>query len=357
MNIIYSFNKRDFEAECWEREIADASCDKFRFIPFNHDPYLDVRRYARAQLLDNLWFDRDASLLQMYDDLSALIESESADVLLVDNAFPYHPEFLRTLPIYKVLRTTDGPITAYDRDFAFLHAYDHVLYHSPAYSRDLTMAEKLSYCRAKQADFWPLSLLDTFFDHSKTEQTILGHERDIDVVFIGTPHRNKMPLLAAVKKAFGRRCVLRGHTDWKRSAYFAAKYQVPVWLRPIAFRDYVPIYQRAKIGFNAHNRGDYTVGSYRLFDLPGNGVMQISDGGDHLGAFFDVGNEIVGYRGISDLIDKIRYYLIHDDERQRIALNGYRRVMRDHRFPLRMRQGGELIGACMKRNDSKDNNQ
>ena len=52
-------------------------------------------------------------------------------------AFPYHPEFLRTIPQYKFLRTSDGPLAAYDRDFAYVHAYDPVLYHSPAYSRDL----------------------------------------------------------------------------------------------------------------------------------------------------------------------------------------------------------------------------
>jgi spore maturation protein CgeB len=50
---------------------------------------------------------------------------------------------------------------------------------------------------------------------------------------------------------------------------------------------------------------------------------------------------------VDDLIDKIRYYLAHDTERQRIAMNGYRRVMRDHRFRDRMRQAGQLIARGM----------
>jgi spore maturation protein CgeB len=75
--------------------------------------------------------------------------------------------------------------------------------------------------------------------------------------------------------------------------------------------------------------------------------MQISDGGRFLNDFFEVGEEIIGYRGVDDLIDKIRYYLAHDAERQRIATNGYRRVMRDHRFQARMRQAGELIRRGM----------
>ena len=116
-------------------------------------------------------------------------------------------------------------------------------------------------------------------------------------------------------------------------------------------RTYVPLYQRSQIGFNVHNRGDYTVGSYRLFELAGNGVMQISDGGKYLDTFFTVGEEIAGYTDPDDLIEKLRYYLRHDEERQRFALNGYRRVMKDHRLRDRMRQAGELIEKGMGRVD------
>lgn len=166
---------------------------------------------------------------------------------------------------------------------------------------------------------------------------------------MGALHVNKMPLLAAVKRAFGRRCRLYGLSNWKRNAYFNAKYGFPGWVRPIPFDRYVPLYQRARIGINVHNRGDYTVGSYRLFELPGNGVMQLSDGGAYLDDFFAVGDEIVGYAGAEDLIDKLQYYLAHEDERIRIARNGYRRVLKDHRFRLRMRQAGELIVRGMAR--------
>jgi spore maturation protein CgeB len=55
MKIIYSFNKCGFEADYWQREIAAASCEFYRFIPFNHETYLDPNLYVRAQLLDNLY--------------------------------------------------------------------------------------------------------------------------------------------------------------------------------------------------------------------------------------------------------------------------------------------------------------
>jgi len=305
----------------------------------------------RAQLLDNLYFERAPALLRLYAAFERKLSEERIDAVIVDNCFPYHPDYLRAIPVYRVLRTSDGPMTAYDRDFAYLHAYHQVLFHSPAYSVDLDMAEKLRYCGARNVDFWPMALFDAAFDPSLTEASIDDGSRDIDVVFVGALHLNKMPLLATVKKAFGRRCVLRGLSSVKRNLYFNLKYGMPGWVRPIAFEDYVPLYRRAKIGINVHNRGDYTVGSYRLFDLPGNGVMQISDGGRHLDAFFTVGEEIVAHAGADDLIDKIRYYLANEGERVRIARNGFKRVHADHRLPLRMRQAGTLIERGMQRID------
>jgi spore maturation protein CgeB len=349
LTIIYSFNKKGYEAEFWQREIAAASNDQFRFIPFNHDPYLNVYSYIRAQLLDHLYYEQHPGLLRLYADFEATLQTHNARAILVDTCPPYHPDYLRNLPLYKVLRIADGPISAYDRDFAYLHAYDMILYHSPAYSADMEMAEKLRYCGAKNVHFWPLAVFDGMCDVAKNEETILAGERDIDIIFIGAMFPGKMPLLAKVKKAFGRRCSMHGLTTLKRNIYFNLKYSFPGWIRPVAFEEYVPLYERAKIGFNVHNRGDYTVGSYRLFDLPGNGVMQISDGGEYLNAFFKVNEEIIGYRNANDLIDKLRYYLEHDDERRMIAMNGYRRVMKDHRFRDRMRQAGELIEQGMAR--------
>ncbi|MFH1935274.1 MAG: glycosyltransferase [Pseudomonadota bacterium] len=353
MKIIYSFNKRGFEADYWQQEIAAASGERYRFIPFNRDTYLDPNLYVRAQLLDNLYSHRHPGLLRMYADLERLIRDSGADALIVDNCFPYHPDFLRKIPTYKVLRTSDGPVSAYDRDFAYLHAYDHVLYHSPAYSRDMGMEEKLRYCCAKRVDFWPLASFDALCDPSKTDVDILAGKRDIDVIFIGALHLNKMPLLAAVKKALGRRLWLHGLTSLKKNVYFNLKYGFPGWVSSVPFTHYVPFYQRAKIGINVHNRGDYTVGSYRLFDLPANGVMQISDGGQYLEQFFSVGEEIVSYRNVEDLINKVKYYLAHDEERKRIALNGFRRVRKDYKIAKLLMKAGDLIRKGMEQRDFK----
>lgn len=348
MKILYSFNKRGVEAEFWMREIAAASTPEVTFVPFNHDPYLDPGLYLRAQRLDELYYDRHPGLMRMYADVEARIRDEGFDVLVVDTCPPYHPDWLRNLPVFKVLRVNDGPMTAYDRDFAYAHAYDLVLYHSPAYSRDMGMKEKLRYIGAKRSAFWPLGLFDAMRAPDLSEQDLLARDRDIDVVFVGAMYPGKMPLLAQVKRAFGSRCRMHGLTSFKKNIYFNLMHGFPGWIRSIGHSEIVPLYHRAKIGFNVHNRGKYTVGSYRLFELPANGVMQISDGEELLDVFFDVGNEIVGYSSADDLIDKIHFYLEHDSERIRIATNAYRRVMRDYRMQTRLLVAANLIAQAME---------
>lgn len=325
------------------REIAMASTPECRFIPFNHERYLDPNLYIRAQLLDNIYYNNHPGLLRLYRDFLRTVRETGAKAVIVDNCPPYHPEFLHSLSLYKVLRVADGPLSAYDRDFAYLHAYDQILYHSPAYSKDMGMVEKLRYCGARKVDFWPLGSFDALCDPLKTDSDILAGKRDIDVIFIGALHLNKMPLIATAKKALGRRFCLHGLVSLKKNIFFNIRYGFPGWVRPLPFDKYVSYYQRAKIGINVHNRGDYTVGSYRLFDLPANGVMQISDGGRYLQSFFEPGIEIESYKDVHELFEKIEYYLSHNDEREKIARNGFRRVRKDYMIRDLLIKAGKLI--------------
>lgn len=349
MRIVYSFNKRGYEADFWSREISAASCAEIEFVPFNHDRYLNPNLYLRAQLLDDLWFARDPRLLRLYKDFEKVLSGGPTDAVIVDNCFPYHPEYLRSIHVYKVLRTTDGPLSAYDRDFAYLHAYDHVLYHSPAYSRDLTMEEKLNYCGATTFDWWPLGLFNAAYDSRLTEEELFSLKRDVDVTFVGAMHLNKMESLAKIKKALGRRFKMYGLTTLRRNLYFNAKYGFPGWVTPLAWDQYLALYHRTKIGINLHNRGDYTVGNYRMFELPANGVFQLSDGGVYLRHFFEPGSELVGYANIEELLGKIDHYLTYERERIEIARAGFRRVIRDYRIANLLRQGAALIARGIAR--------
>jgi spore maturation protein CgeB len=75
----------------------------------------------------------------------------------------------------------------------------------------------------------------------------------------------------------------------------------------------------------------------RNFEIPACGGFQLTGKAARLGEFFVPDREIVSYDSVDDMIEKIRYYLSHDSERQAIADAGYARVMRDHTYERRFR--------------------
>ncbi|HUJ79570.1 MAG TPA: glycosyltransferase [Nitrospiria bacterium] len=83
----------------------------------------------------------------------------------------------------------------------------------------------------------------------------------------------------------------------------------------------------------------------RNFEIPGCGGFELSGVADNLGDYFDIGREIVCFGSTGDLIDKIRYYLAHEDERRAIAEAGYKRTLAEHTYEKRFGEMFERIGV------------
>jgi spore maturation protein CgeB len=348
MRILWSFNKTGFEAEQWRAELVAASDSDHDFVPFDHTTYLDPSRYLDAWSLDRLYRNRDAGLLRLYRDLEETIRRSRSDALVVNHCPPYHPDFLRTLGIYRVLYSSDDPDSTYKRNIPYLHAYHHVLFADPAYSAEMTMQQKMRYCGMANADWCPLGVMDFEMNPAIDEATLFSQKRDIDVIYVGSFFRQKLDLLARVKKAFGRRAVIHGLFKAKHNLYFIVRHGYPGWVQPISFAERTRLYQRAKVGFNVH-WNEFGLGNQRLYFLPANGVMQISDCADSIGEVFKVGEEVDTYRNPDELIAKLEYYLEKQDARDRIARAAYRRTMHEYRFRSIVHRAAGLIAGGMER--------
>lgn len=82
----------------------------------------------------------------------------------------------------------------------------------------------------------------------------------------------------------------------------------------------------------------------RNFEVPGCGGFLLTNYADNLKDYYEIGKEIVVYEGTRDLIEKIRYYLEHDAEREEIARAGYERTLRDHTFERRFNDIFKAMG-------------
>ncbi len=102
------------------------------------------------------------------------------------------------------------------------------------------------------------------------------------------------------------------------------------------------IYNRAKIvlGFssvgNTYASGDrVTQIRLRDFEAPMSGAFYLVEHMPELAEFFEIDREVVTYSSAEELVEKCRYFLTHENERERIRLAGQERALRDHTWQRR----------------------
>jgi len=70
----------------------------------------------------------------------------------------------------------------------------------------------------------------------------------------------------------------------------------------------------------------------RNFEVPGCRGFMLTGEAEDLDSYYQRDKEIVCFNSLPNLIEKIRYYLSHDGERDAIAEAGYRRTLREHTY-------------------------
>lgn len=83
----------------------------------------------------------------------------------------------------------------------------------------------------------------------------------------------------------------------------------------------------------------------RNFEVPMAGGFFITDYIAELKKYFKFDDEIVVYKNIKDLVEKIKYYSKNQDELEEIRRNGYERSLRDHTYKKRFQDIFEKIGV------------
>lgn len=114
------------------------------------------------------------------------------------------------------------------------------------------------------------------------------------------------------------------------------------------YRLYTPeevgrVYSQSRIVFNCSIAGDVTM---RVFEGTACGALVLTDTvANGLDELFEIGREIIVYRDDRDLLEKIAYYLAHDEEREAIARAGQARTLREHTYVHRMERLIHLVSS------------
>lgn len=98
------------------------------------------------------------------------------------------------------------------------------------------------------------------------------------------------------------------------------------WGAYIPFEKVISIFSNSKININiSASSSDSKTKQIkgRIFEVPMCGGFLLTDYVNGLEEYFDIGKEIVCYEDQKDLVNKIKYYLKNENEREKIAKNGY----------------------------------
>ena len=100
----------------------------------------------------------------------------------------------------------------------------------------------------------------------------------------------------------------------------------------------------ARIALNRHiDASEGHANNMRLFEATGVGTLLLTDERLDLDELFVPGEEVVTYADAADLVDKARWYLEHDAEREAIAAAGQARTLREHTYSRRIPELVEIL--------------
>jgi spore maturation protein CgeB len=192
----------------------------------------------------------------------------------------------------------------------------------------------------------------------------LDLEKDIDVSFVGQRKSGRVKILKALEEAgikvecygfswpngkishekmlevFSRSKICLNLTD--RKSLFDPSVIARIFLKKSVDR-IVPDLHLID-NFRAYTHFPIVHTHARPFELAGCNAFTISGRSEDIGKYYEENKEMVFYDGTKDLIQKIKYYLAHDAERQVVAYAGYKRTIKDHTYVERFGEVFKKLG-------------
>lgn len=115
----------------------------------------------------------------------------------------------------------------------------------------------------------------------------------------------------------------------------------------ISGSDLVRLYSSTKVVLNVTTwggEGDKRSGmNMRVLEVPACRTLLLTDGSKDLGNVVTAGEHVGVYEGMDEFMEKLAFYIKNQDERERIALSGYRHVTSNYTYDD---MAGQILGIC-----------
>jgi glycosyltransferase involved in cell wall biosynthesis len=112
--------------------------------------------------------------------------------------------------------------------------------------------------------------------------------------------------------------------------------------------DVYRILSESAITLNRHGEiAQQYASNMRLYEATGMGTCLVTDWKENLHTLFEPEKEVVTYRSVDELVEKVKYLLADDKERTKIAKAGQERTLKEHNYHNRMRELLEILDNYM----------
>jgi hypothetical protein len=101
------------------------------------------------------------------------------------------------------------------------------------------------------------------------------------------------------------------------------------WYGQKLFEDAAEIYRKSRIVFNTAAVDDIAM---RCFEATATGAFLLTEWVPTLNECFEDGKHLVAYKTMDEAVEKARYYLEHEDEREAIAKAGMEHTLANHTY-------------------------
>jgi hypothetical protein len=116
-------------------------------------------------------------------------------------------------------------------------------------------------------------------------------------------------------------------------------------------RDLVAMFSRSRLSLGFATAGESHRSAKRLthlrlreFEAPMSGALYLTEEQEELAEYFTPGAEVLTYTDSTDLLDKARYYLAHQEQAERVRRAGFERARREHTWQHRFAELFGLLG-------------
>lgn len=261
--------------------------------------------------------------------LSEQIEDFKPDILYSHNLGYINPTFLKK--IKPQLKMLVGQIASPVPPFRNLKIYDLIITSLPHFVEKF---QKMGI----NSEYLPLCF------ESSILKKLPKQKRKYELTFVGgisRAHKEGLRLLNGLAQIIKFDVWGYGKEELERNSNLYKFHHGEAW-----GKDMYNIMLQSKITINRHiDIAEDYANNMRLYEATGCGAMLITDKKKNLSDFFKIDKEIISYEDTDDLIEKIRYYLKKDKEREAIASAGQKRTLKDHNYSVRMK---ELVNILEK---------